>query len=1433
LRKRMTSVFLSYARSDDEPYARELFNHLRADGFDAWFDREHMPSRSLTFLQEIRDAIRQRDRLVVILGPAAVKSDYVRAEWQAALVEGKAVTPILRLGDYKLVPPELKSFHCPDVREARPADAALAEVLRILSEPVPPLGVLSGSIPAVPPHFQPRPDDLSQLARTILYEVEHPVVLDPPLRTTVLHGMGGVGKSVLAAAFARATSTRRVFGDGIVWAELTTSTSPLDAVRSVLTALGQTIGASAGLGEAVTALREWLDQRRCMIVVDNAWSVTQVASLVQAISPVSRLLVTTRDAGIATSLGANSQSVNALSLASSLIQLADWVRLTVEDLPEDARLVAEQCGGLPFALALQGALAHDGVPWSDLLYALRDADLSFAKQQLPDYPYPDVLNVIQASVDMLRAMNANAAARFLELGAFLWNEGVATSAIVAFWKSVAGLKERDGRQLLVELQRKALIRVAGTPPFAHVHDLVADYLAAGRVQLQDVLLDYYRKQCVDGWSSGPDDGYFHRHLIDHLAARADGKQELADLLNASTAAGRNAWFEASDRTGNVDAYQQQLGRLINDPSAGLTEVMTHAMRVASVNALAGNIPASLGAALVRSGEWTLRRAFGYARQCPDPKHRAVCLAGLLDQAKDDLRSQIIEDTLTAVRSIDEFPLELRPLLDALASDGRTNEALTLARRAGHGDGKAGALAAVARHLTGPERDAVVDEVIEVCGTTIDLFRAAAIEVALPILDRDGLIKLDAAAIEPLQNSIAQGWCEVPFITRLIELNDVDAAWKRAQNLSDVLSRASAIAACVEHLPAAQREGAVDNVLNTITALDLEAELENVYKSFSHLPQMLSDFLPVVMEDQPLLLDPLKGIAPHLNEPQLARAFELVQASNDALFAAQAAATLIPLLSPAVSDDLIKQIVSGITEEPNEERRMRVLAALLDVMKTEQRQELLNVAFPAIRGLGESQQVSALRNLAPALKGHEIDLALAIIFMAPNAEGRFECVEALVPAATRSQLSEARFVVTTIGDKREAVFVATALPSLDAELQMKLLGSGVLQSDYSTARLIAFFAQGGGSLNDLLHAVDQIKDPTSKAEVALPALARHAPEAQRKQILEQAIEIAARMTDPDTRISALEAMIDQFDQALLDHALTRFTEEAPGMSDEWRAYGEGIFLAVIAPKMPEPKRGELLDQVLALVPQLEESSLRRSVLSRLAPHLDAERWTTVIQIVEAEENPYEQAIMAGFLVGDAPKQLWPRFVDAALSRIEEIAEGEYGFIDDPTEAAGARVLAYSAEPMLGLDLLARYKDEGWKRAALLEYVKSTSLDALEPVLVQIEKLSAPRDRASLKFAAAQRLQDAPREALIVEAFTEALDGPADLLHDDLLPDLSRALCELPVDRLQELWRKNAPRLAERDRPQMLTILHGLAPVLVRLELGAPTVSALFDAQRWWP
>jgi hypothetical protein len=101
----MTSVFLSYARNDDEPFVRRLHADLKKAGFDAWFDKDDLRSRGLPFHQEIKDAVRLRDRLIYIGGPRATASPYVREEWQFALAEDKPVIPILRLGVFESVIP--------------------------------------------------------------------------------------------------------------------------------------------------------------------------------------------------------------------------------------------------------------------------------------------------------------------------------------------------------------------------------------------------------------------------------------------------------------------------------------------------------------------------------------------------------------------------------------------------------------------------------------------------------------------------------------------------------------------------------------------------------------------------------------------------------------------------------------------------------------------------------------------------------------------------------------------------------------------------------------------------------------------------------------------------------------------------------------------------------------------------------------------------------------------------------------------------------------------------------------------------------------------------------------------------------------------------------------------------------------------------------
>ena len=515
----MTSVFISYARGDDEPFVERLHADLTTNGFDVWWDRVSMPSRALTFLQEIRDAIDGCDRLLLVVGPRVPDSDYVRAEWQYALEACIPVTPVLRLGDYSILPSELRALHCPDARASRSEAEALAEVRRVLADPVPPLGALFG-VPSLPAHFLPREKQLVVLQESILADVHRPVVITSAQQTTALRGMGGVGKSVLAASFARACGTRRSFCDGIIWVTLGQAAG--DDMKGVV----EPSKAAARLGAALAG-------KNCLIVLDDVWDVANAEHFANALGTRCRLLLTTRDGSLATALGAQELPLDVLDPRAALQLLADWSEQPVSALPKIANAVATECGYLPFALALCGAMARDGIPWSDLLEALRDADLSFVQQQLPNYPYPDVLRAVKVSVDALARTDPAWARHYGELAVFPSGGSVPESAVVQFWVHTNGLNERSARKLLTTLDRRSLLRLEGTCPDRSVtlHDLQHDYLRAALHDLSGLhaeLLAAYQQKCPDGWHAGPDDGYFFQRLPHHLAqaGRADDLREL-------------------------------------------------------------------------------------------------------------------------------------------------------------------------------------------------------------------------------------------------------------------------------------------------------------------------------------------------------------------------------------------------------------------------------------------------------------------------------------------------------------------------------------------------------------------------------------------------------------------------------------------------------------------------------------------------------------------------------------------------------------------------------------------------------------------------------------------------------------------------------------------------------------------------------------------
>ena len=566
----MTRIFLSYARGDDvQPYdpatswVQRLSRELTAAGFDVWFDHLSLPSRGLTFHQEIRDAIAACNRLLLVVGPQAASSEYVQQEWQFAWFEAeKVVTPILRSGDYPLAIPELALLHAEDFRDDSQYAVHLKELIRILNDPPTTLGKLIG-VPSLPAQYLTRTDRLIPLRDAVRSGLDSPASFGGTTahqqfhgiagtsRHVGVHGMGGIGKSVLANLLAHDRKIREAFPDGIVWVGLGSVPILADLMRRIHKDLGGD-GAFATEHEGKTKLKELLADKALLLIIDDAWRREDVDAF-DVLGPRCRALITTRDAGLLTSLGGTHHVVELLTDAEALRLLAVAADKPLAELPAEAHQVLQQCGRLPLAVALAGGLVAARTPWLDVYEALRDHELEFVSDKHRPEQHQDLWKMIEVSI---KALPENDQLRLTELAVFPEDAAVPDAAVATLWESTGELSGRLSRKLLVELKQRSLVQLkasdeAGTASIGRVsmHDLIHDYCVRraqslyGKVSsLDDKLLTAYRAKCRDGWHAGPNDGYFFEHLRHHLVSAGhspEAFQLLQDLnwLGAKTRAG--------------------------------------------------------------------------------------------------------------------------------------------------------------------------------------------------------------------------------------------------------------------------------------------------------------------------------------------------------------------------------------------------------------------------------------------------------------------------------------------------------------------------------------------------------------------------------------------------------------------------------------------------------------------------------------------------------------------------------------------------------------------------------------------------------------------------------------------------------------------------------------------------------------------------------
>ena len=302
--------------------------------------------------------------------------------------------------------------------------------------------VLVGDIPAQPPGFQPRPALLAQLNRASQ---------GPPV---VLTGTWGVGKTQLAAAYARA---RLVAGWRLIaWVNAGDSQSLLAGMAAVAEATGLSDGRSQrGTADAGQAVRHWLeaDGNRCLLVFDDAEDLGLLQPFVPA-SGAARILITTAQEPL-TELGTG-VPVDVFSAEEALALLDGRTGLADE---AGASAVAAELEYLPLALDQAAAvIAGQHLGYAAYLAKLRARPAEDYLDQEDQSAPPGVAEAVLLSLEAAQAADPlGVCTAVMEVMAMLSPAAVRRDLLRAAGQS--GVLLGGGRRVAASMVDQALERL--------------------------------------------------------------------------------------------------------------------------------------------------------------------------------------------------------------------------------------------------------------------------------------------------------------------------------------------------------------------------------------------------------------------------------------------------------------------------------------------------------------------------------------------------------------------------------------------------------------------------------------------------------------------------------------------------------------------------------------------------------------------------------------------------------------------------------------------------------------------------------------------------------------------------------------------------------------------------------------------------------------
>ena len=359
-------VFISYARSDGRDLALRLRDDLVARGVPVWLDQDAIRGGA-SWTNEIERGIDASRAVLANLTAGSFVSEVCRAEHMRALRKTKRVVPLLarKDADRPLYLEHLNYRDCSSDEDYRKnLNAVLSDIAS--AAPVPPLpSEFTRScqqvrdritVQPLPPNFVARPSDVERVRQLL--------TKDSRRRIAGIHGLGGLGKTVLAQAACHDEVIQDAFPDGIVWLG-TCEASALETLKEAGRGLGDDIATYGTVEHATNRVRTLLQDRAVLLVLDDVsyGERLQLFRTDEWSAPRVRILFTTRDRTTGLQWASEILSLQSFTPTQSEELLRKWAGRDDEAFAEVAKRVAY----LPLGLSIAGAVLSDGVSGKEWL----------------------------------------------------------------------------------------------------------------------------------------------------------------------------------------------------------------------------------------------------------------------------------------------------------------------------------------------------------------------------------------------------------------------------------------------------------------------------------------------------------------------------------------------------------------------------------------------------------------------------------------------------------------------------------------------------------------------------------------------------------------------------------------------------------------------------------------------------------------------------------------------------------------------------------------------------------------------------------------------------------------------------------------------------------------------------------------------------------